>query len=145
MNLGLIVKFFCAAMLGKRNLCECYTRFLNFFFHEIRPFFRISFILWFRFKCVIRGMSFTTLIIVFVLLFHCFSQMKLLIKIFFETQCIYYFLLYKKKYWFRANFRLLVFDGFTRLGMQWTQFDYFWKMYVCLCVSVCVTKILWQV
>ena len=53
------------------------------------------------------------------------------------------FYISRRKYWFRANFRFPVFDGFTCFGMSWTRFDYFWKMSVCL--SVCVTKILWQV
>ena len=36
------------------------------------------------------------------------------------------------------NYRFPVFDGFTRFGMSWTRFDYFWKMSVCLCVCLCV-------
>ena len=64
-----------------------------------------------------------------------------------------FFYVSRRKYWFRANFRFPVLDGFTRFGMSWTRFDYFWKMSVCLCVcvsvSLCVcvsmTKILWQV
>ena len=43
-----------------------------------------------------------------------------------------------RKYWFRANFRFPVFDGFTRFGMSWTRFDYFWKMSVSLSVCLCV-------
>ena len=39
----------------------------------------------------------------------------------------------KRKHRFRANFRLPVFDEFTRFGMSWTRFDYFWKMSICLC------------
>ena len=51
-----------------------------------------------------------------------------------------FFYIDRRKYWFRANFRFPVFDRFTRFGMSWTRFDYFWKMSVCLsvCVSVCV-------
>ena len=49
----------------------------------------------------------------------------------------------RKKYWFRANFPFPVFDGITRFGMSWTRFDYFWKMSVCVCVSVCVSCV-WE-
>ena len=51
-----------------------------------------------------------------------------------------FFYINRRKYWFRANFRFSVFDGFTRFGMSWTRFDYFWRMCVCLsvCVSLCV-------
>ena len=57
---------------------------------------------------------------------------------------ITFFYVNRRKYWFRANFRLPFFDRFTRFGMSWTRFDYFWKMSVCesvcvfICVSVCV-------
>ena len=53
-----------------------------------------------------------------------------------------FFYINRKKYWLHENFRLPVFDRFTRFRMSWTRFDYFWKMSVCLCVCVCVTKIL---
>ena len=49
-----------------------------------------------------------------------------------------FFWVNRRKYWFRKNFRLPFFDGFACFGMSWTQFDYFWKMSVCL--SVCM----WQ-
>ena len=55
---------------------------------------------------------------------------------------ITFFHISRRKYWFRANFRFLIFDGFTRFGMSWTRFDYFWKMGVCL--SVCVSVCAWQ-
>ena len=61
----------------------------------------------------------------------------------------FFFYINRSKYWFRANLRYPVFDGFTRSGVSWTWFDCFWKMFLCLCawlcVCVCVTKILWQV
>ena len=44
----------------------------------------------------------------------------------------------RRKYWVRKNFRLPVFDGFTPLEMSCTRFDYFWKMFVCLCVCLYV-------
>ena len=31
----------------------------------------------------------------------------------------------RRKYWFGGNFRLPVFDRFTRFRMSWTRFDYF--------------------
>ena len=49
-----------------------------------------------------------------------------------------FFFINWKKFYFRANFRLSFFDGFTRFGMSWKRFDYFWKMSVWL--SVCM----WQ-
>ena len=55
-----------------------------------------------------------------------------------------FFYISRRKYWFRANFRFPVFDGFTRFGMSWTRFHYFWKISFCLCVSVYMTKMLWQ-
>ena len=65
-----------------------------------------------------------------------------------------FFYISRKKYWFRANFRFLVFDGFTHFRMSWTRFDYFWKMSVCLsvclcvcvsvCLYVCVSVCVWQ-
>ena len=62
---------------------------------------------------------------------------------------IIFFYKSRRKYWFHENFRFPIFDRFSRFGMSWTWFDYFWKMSVCLsvCVSVCVcvTKILWHV
>ena len=51
----------------------------------------------------------------------------------------FYFLLYQqKKVLIRPNFRLLVFDGFTRFGMFSLRFDYFWTMFVCLDEYLCV-------
>ena len=44
------------------------------------------------------------------------------------------FYINRKKYWFRANFRLLVFDGFTRFGMSWKWIWLFLEN-VCLFVS----------
>ena len=49
-----------------------------------------------------------------------------------------FFCINGRKYWFRENFWLPVFDGFRSFEMSWTRIDYFWKMSVC--VSVCV----WQ-
>ena len=43
-----------------------------------------------------------------------------------------------RKYWFLENFRLSIFDGFMRLRMSWTRFDYFWKMSGCLSVRLCM-------
>ena len=52
-----------------------------------------------------------------------------------------FFYVCRRKYWFRKNIWLLVFDGFTRFGMSWTRFHYFWKMSVCLslCLFVCLS------
>ena len=54
------------------------------------------------------------------------------------TSLLTFFYLNRRKYWFRANFRFPVFDGFVRFGISWTRLDYFWKMSACL--SMCV----WQ-
>ena len=51
-----------------------------------------------------------------------------------------FFYINRGKYWFRAKFRFLVFDGFTRFGMSWTRFWLFLEN-----VCACVTKNLWQV
>ena len=40
----------------------------------------------------------------------------------------------RRKYWHQENFRLLIFDRFTRVMMSWTWFHYFYKKSVCLCV-----------
>ena len=55
------------------------------------------------------------------------------------TFIITFFYVSRRKYWFRAKFRFPVFDGFTRFGISWTRFNYFWKMSVCLsvCLHVC--------
>ena len=45
------------------------------------------------------------------------------------------FYINRRKYWFRANFRFPVFDGFTRFRMSWSRFDYFGKMSDCLCAT----------
>ena len=55
-----------------------------------------------------------------------------------KKQFFTFFYINWRKYWFRENVRLPVFDGLTRFGMSWIPY---WKMPVC----VCVTKILWQV
>ena len=59
---------------------------------------------------------------------------------------ITFFCINRKKYWCRVNFRFPVFGGFTRFGMSWTRFDYFWKMSVCVsvCLCVCVPVCVWQ-
>ena len=49
-----------------------------------------------------------------------------------EMNIFTFFYISRKKYWFCANFRFPVFDGFTRFGMSWTLFDYFWKIFVFL-------------
>ena len=67
-----------------------------------------------------------------------FEKYKLHLAYFWKLLIFTFFYISRRKYWFRANFRFPVFDGFTRFGMSWTRFDYFWKM--CVCVSVCV----WQ-
>ena len=48
-----------------------------------------------------------------------------------------FFCINRRKYSFRKKLRQPVFDKFTRFGMSWTRFDYFWKMSVCL--SVCLS------
>ena len=45
-----------------------------------------------------------------------------------------FFYINRTKYWFCINFRFLLFDRFTLFGMSQTRFDYFRKMFVCLCV-----------
>ena len=44
-----------------------------------------------------------------------------------------FFYVSRRKYWFRANIRFLVFDGLTRFGMSWTRIDYFSKKSVYVC------------
>ena len=55
--------------------------------------------------------------------------------------CIFnFFYINRRKYCFRENFRLQVFDGFTRFGI-YPEHD---LTISGKCLSVCVTKILWQ-
>ena len=48
-----------------------------------------------------------------------------------------FFYVCRRKYWFRKNIWLLVFDGFTRFGMSWTGFDYFGIILMSVCLCVC--------
>ena len=43
-----------------------------------------------------------------------------------------FFYINRRKYWFLLNFWLPVSDRFTRFGISWTRFQYFWKIFVCL-------------
>ena len=55
-------------------------------------------------------------------------------------QCFFFFTFFyvnRRKYWFHKNFQLPVYGGFTRFGMSWTWFDYFWKMCLSVCVCLC--------
>ena len=49
-----------------------------------------------------------------------------------------FFYINRGKYWFWENFRLPVFDGFTRFEMFWTRFECFWK----ICVNLSMR--MWQ-
>ena len=56
----------------------------------------------------------------------------------FREQFFTFFYINRRKYWFRPNFRIPVFDGLTRFGMSWSRFEYIWKMSVCPSVCLCV-------
>ena len=51
-----------------------------------------------------------------------------------QTTCLYFFLYKQNKILVSWKFSFPVFDGFTRFGMSWTRFDYFFKISVCLSV-----------
>ena len=62
-------------------------------------------------------------------LVFCFIFIYLFISLFIFT----FFNINRRKYWFRANFRLPVFFyGFTHFAMSWTRFGNFWKMSACV-------------
>ena len=56
----------------------------------------------------------------------------------------FYLFRFRDLYGFVKNFYFMFLERFTRFMVSWARFDNFWKMSV-LYMSVCVTKILWQV
>ena len=64
------------------------------------------------------------------------SKIKILINLNLDN-IFAFFYINRKKYWFRENFRIPVFDGFTRFRVSWTRFDYFWKMSLCVWQKFC--------
>ena len=91
-----------------------------------------------RFLCSIRSPLHE-----FYIIISEFSKATLIMMSEINTIFIFFYI-NRRKYCFRVNFLLPVFDGFTRFGMSWAWFNCFWKTYFCLHVSVCGTVCAWQ-